>query len=109
MSNQPKKTINLRSLIKPKSLQQSQNQPRNEIEKPQGPNPKQKQTPRREQSPTAIHQNPTIPSIPESFEKAYSDVRNSSSFSADIKKIADKITSYRYAPCERRLRRFKPY
>ena len=108
MSDPPRKTIKLRSLIKPKNQQQNQN-PRNEIEKHLDPNRKQKSPPRREQSPKAIHRSQTIPSIPESFKKAYSDVRNSPSFSADIKKIADKITSYRYAPWKRRLHRFKPY
>ena len=111
MSEQPTKTIKLRNLSKPKS-QQNPNPARNENEKLLAPSLKQKVLQKRDKSQPVIQQNPITPSIPESFKEAYSDVRNSPSFSADIKRIADKITSFRYKSWSHRCSRHhrtKPY
>ena len=111
MSEPAKKPIKLRNLIKPKS-HPNLNQAKSENERLPGPNLKQKAPPKRNRSPQKIQQSQTIPSIPESFKESYSDVRNSPSFSADIKRIADKITSYRYKSSSHRCRRCprnKPY
>ena len=111
MSDQPRKTIKLKNFTKPKS-NQNPNQVRNANEKLLDPSLNQKIIQKRDKTPPAIQQSQTIPSIPESFKEAYSDVRNSPSFSADIKRIADKITSYRYKSSSHRCRRCprnKPY
>ena len=111
MSVPPKNPIKLRNLIKPKS-HQNPNPAKSENEKLLSPNLKQKAPQRRDKSPKVIQRSQTTPSIPESFKESYSDVRNSPSFSADIKRIADKITSYRYKSSSHRCRRCprnKPY
>ena len=108
MSESQTKKINLRKLSKPKK-QPNQKIQRNETVSHLDPiQIADKQTKNVEQPPS----NPPSPihlSIPENFEKHYSDLNKSTSYSADLQRIADKITSYRYDPWNRRSSRYKPY
>ena len=108
MSEFQTKKINLRKLSKPKNQPNPNIQRKGTVSHLDPIQTPDKQT-KNVEPPPSNPPSPTHLSIPENFEQHYSDLNKSTSFSADLQRIADKITSYRYDPWNRRLNRYKPY
>ena len=97
----PQRKINLRKYSRPK-LQRNPTSPANEFatNQPQTPTP----SPTPNASPTTTPPpSPTRPSTAESFRRVYTDISNKSSYSGNIRDIANQIKSFRLA------RRLSPY
>ena len=102
MSDQtPQRKINLRKYSRPKP-QRNPPSPVNDFAMSQPPSPIPSPTTSATTT-TTPPPSPTRPSTAESFKRIYTDTKNHSSYSGNVRDIANQIKSYRLA------RRFSPY
>ena len=98
----PQRKISLRKYSRPK-LQRNPTSPANDFARNQTQTPIPSPTPSATATTTTPPPSPTRPSTVENFKRIYTDTKNNSSYSGNIRDIANQIKSYRLA------RRFSPY